>query len=233
LSDKQPEKKLHRPIRSFVRRQGRMSDAQNEALKTLWPEYGLELPSAPYNFATIFSQQGPLCLEIGFGMGESLVEMAKADPNKNFIGVEVHKPGIGNLLIQIAKHKLGNIRIFNTDVNDVLLKAITNQSLDALHIFFPDPWQKKRHHKRRLIQPEFSQLLRVKLKIGGILHLATDWEDYAHHMMKVLSNIDGFVNVAGHGHFSLRPDYRPLTKFEKRGEKLGHKVWDLLFVREF
>lgn len=233
MSNHQPEKKPHRPIRSFVRRQGRMSDAQKSALKTLWSKHGLVVPSTPYNFATIFSQPGPLCLEIGFGMGESLIEMAKNDHKKNFIGVEVHKPGVGNLLINIEKYQLHNIRIFNTDVKDVLLKAISDQSLDALHIFFPDPWQKQRHHKRRLIQPEFSQLLRVKLKIGGILHLATDWEDYAHHMMNVLSNIEGLINLAGHGHFSPRPDYRLMTKYEKRGEKLGHKVRDLLFVREF
>lgn len=220
--------KPHRAIRSFVRRQGRITANQTEALKNGWPQYGLELHQI-INFDEIFNRQAPRILEIGFGMGQSLLKMASQNPEKDFIGVEVHKPGVGSLLAGIQELKLNNIRIFCADAVEVLTKIISNDSLDGILIFFPDPWPKKRHHKRRLIQAEFVKLLWQKLKINGVLHLATDWQNYAEHMLNVLSNEPDWENVAGLKQFSPRPDTRPLTKFELRGQRLGHGVWDLMF----
>ena len=164
-------------------------------------------------------------------MGQSLLEQAKKHPDKDFIGVEVHRPGVGSLLSALDAQEIENVRIYNVDANDVLAQCIPNDSLELIQIFFPDPWPKKKHHKRRLIQGHFVELLATKLKAGGKLHLATDWQDYAEHMMAVMSAQTQFSNSAGANEFSKRPEYRPKTKFEKRGEKLGHGVWDLIFCR--
>ncbi len=221
----------YRTIRSFVRRQGRISHAQKNALENFWTLYGIEVTKATINFAEVFRRSAPTILEIGFGMGEALLELAEKHPENNYIGVDVHAPGVGALLMGIAKKNLPNVRVFNADVIDVLNDAIANQSLSGVHIFFPDPWHKKRHHKRRLINDNFALLIQAKLKSEGYVHLATDWENYAEQMLQVMSNQPGFINVAGNQHFIPRPETRPLTRFEQRGERLGHGVWDLLFIK--
>ncbi|MCW5588570.1 MAG: tRNA (guanosine(46)-N7)-methyltransferase TrmB [Legionellales bacterium] len=222
---------FYRTVRSFVRRNGRLTPSQDHALTHSFAEYGLTITDHPLDFTSIFKRQAPLILEIGFGNGETLASMAQNMPEHDFIGIEVHRPGVGNLIKLIQHHQLTNIRIFCDDAVEVLKQAIADNSLDAIHIFFPDPWHKKRHHKRRLINENFIQLITPKLKIGGTLHLATDWEDYALQMMAVLSRQTTFSNLAGLNQFAPRPASRPLTKFERRGQKLGHGVWDLLFCR--
>lgn len=219
-----------RRIRSFVLRQGRITQAQEYALNILWPRFGLD-SEQPFEQLHAFNREAPLILEIGFGNGESLGEMAAASPERNFIGVEVHKPGVGHLLLKIEEKGLKNIRIYCADAVEVLSKAMPDACLDGLQIFFPDPWHKKRHHKRRLISNDFARLAASKLKPGGILHCATDWEPYAEHMLEVLEGCPSFSNLAGKRLYSPRPDYRPRTKFESRGQRLGHGVWDLLFAR--
>ena len=226
----EPDKR--RPIRSYVLRAGRMTPGQQRAFDENWQRRGLEHSGGPLVFDTAFGRPGPRVLEIGFGMGQSLVAMAEAAPATNFIGIEVHKPGVGKLLHSMVEHDVDNIRIYCHDAVEVLRDCIPDNSLDTLQIFFPDPWHKKRHHKRRLIQPPFVAQLITRLKPGGVLHLATDWENYAQQMMEVLSATDGLTNTCGVGQFSPRPEYRPLTKFELRGERLGHGVWDLLFTRD-
>ena len=220
-----------RRIRSFVKREGRLTEGQERALKELFPLYGLELQDTPLNFADVFQRTAPTILEIGFGNGSSLAEMAKNDPEINYIGIEVHRPGVGNLLSQIEKLSLTNLRVMNEDAIDVLNKMIADSTLSAVYLFFADPWHKTRHHKRRIVQKEFVQLLRNKLKVGGIFHMATDWEAYAKHMMRVMTAAEGFSNTAGKEQYLPRPDYRPLTKFEQRGQRLGHGVWDLIFKK--
>jgi tRNA (guanine-N7-)-methyltransferase len=218
-------------IRSYVLRTGRMTPGQKRAYEEGWQRWGLAHQNGVLDFDAVFGLAGPRVLEIGFGMGQSLAEMARASPNANFIGIEVHKPGVGRLLHNIAEYDINNIRVYCHDAVDILRDCIPDVSLDTLQIFFPDPWHKKRHNKRRLIQPEFVAQLVRKLKPGGTLHLATDWEDYAQQMMFVLSDAEGLSNTCGEGEFSTRPEQRPLTKFELRGERLGHGVWDLVFVR--
>jgi len=208
-----------------------MTPGQQRAFDQGWERWGLDHSGGTFNPDNLFARPGPLVLEIGFGMGQSLVEMAQADPGSNFIGVEVHKPGVGKLLHGMGERGVDNIRVYCHDAVEVLRDCIADNSLDTIQIFFPDPWHKKRHNKRRLIQPEFVQQLERKLKPGGLLHLATDWEHYAEQMMDVLSAEQGFENVSGEGQFSERPRHRPLTKFELRGERLGHGVWDLIFRR--
>lgn len=219
-------------IRSFVMRPGRMTEAQRRALEADLPRFGLEREDGALDALAAFGREAPLVLEIGFGMGQSLVEMAAASPQVNYLGVEVHRPGIGKLLHSMAEQGVDNIRVYCDDAVPVLEECIADTSLDGVQIFFPDPWHKKRHHKRRLIQPGFVKLLCKKLKPGGFLHLATDWENYAEHMLEVLSAEPGLVNTAGAGAFAPRPAGRPLTKFEQRGQRLGHGVWDLLFERQ-
>ena len=221
-----------RPIRSYVLRTGRMTQGQQRAFDENWQRWGLDHTDGPLHFDTAFGRPGPRVLEIGFGMGQSLVAMAKAAPASNFIGIEVHKPGVGKLLHSMVESDVDNIRVYCHDAVEILRVCIPDDSLDTLQIFFPDPWHKKRHNKRRLIQPPFVAQLIPKLKPGGVLHLATDWEHYAQQMMEVLSATDGLTNTCGVGQFSPRPEYRPLTKFELRGERLGHGVWDLLFTRD-
>ncbi len=219
----------YRPIRSFVKRSGRMTAGQQKAYERLWPRKGLTVDDGELDYRAVFGRQAPVVLEIGFGMGGSLVAMAAAEPETDFIGIEVHQPGVGKLFHLMQEQGVDNIRAYCDDAVEVLSHCIPDHSLDRIQIYFPDPWHKKKHHKRRLIQPAFVQTLRGKLKPGGELHLATDWEDYAEYMMEVLTAAEGFDNVADPYCFAERPAYRPVTKFEQRGEKRGHGVWDLLF----
>ena len=221
----------HGRIRSFVVRPGRITEGQRRALEEGMPRFGLQREAGELDAEQAFGRAGPLVLEIGFGMGQSLVAMAAAAPEVNYLGVEVHRPGVGRLLHSMAAEGVENIRVYCDDAVPVLEECIADASLDGVQIFFPDPWHKKRHHKRRLIQPQFVGLLCRKLKPGGFLHLATDWENYADHMLEVLSAEPRLVNRSGSGHYAERPGARPLTKFEQRGQRLGHGVWDLLFER--
>lgn len=211
-----------KPIRSFVRREGRMTHGQKSAFAKLWSKYGLELTAGKIDFKIIFAQQAPIILEIGFGMGQSLLNMAREHPAQNYIGIEVHHPGVGALFAELAKQNLTNVRVYCADAIEVLQQCIYDYSLDQVLIFFPDPWPKQRHHKRRLIQPEFVKLIASKLTSGGFLHIATDWEDYAQYILKVVSQIKEFE--------STQSASRPITKFEQRGKRLGHKIWDLCFM---
>jgi tRNA (guanine-N7-)-methyltransferase len=220
-----------RTVRSFVRRQGRMTLGQSRGMEQGWPRFGLSMANGVLDIDAAFGRAAPVVFEIGFGMGQSLAEMAKSEADRNFIGVEVHRPGIGRLLAQMLDEDITNIRLFEGDARDVLGNAIADASLDRIQIYFPDPWHKTRHHKRRLIQPEFVRLLVSKLKPQGLLHLATDWEPYARQMLAVLSAEPALANTAGEDQYAERPDWRPLTKFEARGQGLGHGVWDLLFRR--
>jgi len=222
----------HRPIRSYVLRPGRMTSAQQRAFDQNWTRWGLDVAAGMLDYDREFGRAGPRVLEIGFGMGQSLVAMAAAAPQTNFIGIEVHRPGVGRLLHSMVEQGVDNIRVYCHDAVEVLRDCIPLASLDTVQVFFPDPWHKKRHHKRRLIQPPLVEQLVARLKVGGTLHLATDWEHYAGQMMAVLSDSPGLSNTHGPGQFAPRPDYRPLTKFELRGERLGHGVWDLVFRRD-
>ena len=226
------ENQFRRAIRSFVLRTGRMTAGQEKAFAEYWPKHGLQRESGMLDYAAVFGRSAPVVLEIGFGMGASLVAMAKAAPEKDFIGIEVHRPGVGRLLHLMAEQGVDNIRAYCDDAVEVLQQCIPDESLSCVQIFFPDPWHKKKHNKRRLIQPEFVQLLRRKLQLGGVIHLATDWQDYAEQMLDVMSSEEGFRNQAGAG-YAPRPESRPLTKFEARGERLGHGVWDLLLEKEY
>jgi tRNA (guanine-N7-)-methyltransferase len=218
-----------RPVRSFVLRAGRMGPGQQRALQTLGPQYLLPFQPQLLDAATVFGRQAPLVLEIGFGMGDATAQIAAAQPGIDFIGVEVHEPGVGALLRQIGERSLQNLRLVQHDAVEVLQQMLAPASLDGVHVYFPDPWHKKRHHKRRLIQPPLVALLASRLKPGGRLHCATDWEDYAQQMLQVLSEEPQLFNTAEA--YAPRPEMRPLTKFEARGQRLGHGVWDLVFTR--
>jgi tRNA (guanine-N7-)-methyltransferase len=220
-----------RGIRSFVLRQGRMTEGQKKAYERSWPKYGLTRENGMIDPREVFGRDNMLNLEIGFGMGGSLADMAEAAPEQDFIGVEVHLPGVGALLKDVEDRGLENVRVYAIDANDVVDLCLPDAALDRVMVFFPDPWPKKKHHKRRLVQHDFVQRLRHKLRVGGVLHLATDWENYAEHMMEIMAESEGFENAVEPGAFAPRPDERPMTKFEKRGENLGHGVWDLLFYR--
>jgi tRNA (guanine-N7-)-methyltransferase len=220
-----------RSIRSYVIRGGRLTPSQEHALTHYWPRFGIDDVKAPFNQQTAFGRTAPLVLEIGFGMGDSLAAMAQAHPEQDFLGIEVHRPGVGKLLDTIEKEGISNIRIYCHDAKEILGDCIAPESLDVVQIFFPDPWHKKRHHKRRLIQSEFVALLHSRLKPGGLLHMATDWQPYAEHMMQTLSAAPGWENQAGPGLYG-DSSRRESTKFEKRGQRLGHGVWDLLFIRQ-
>ena len=220
-----------RTVRSFVRRQGRVTAAQERALEELWPRFGIEADGTPLDLDAVFGRHAPRVLEIGFGNGDTLAAMAAASPETDFLGIEVHRPGVGRLLHHVGQQGLTNVRVMCADAVEVLEKQIPDGALDAVHLYFPDPWHKTRHHKRRLVQPPFVERIRHKLKPGGHFHLATDWDDYARQMLAVLSAAAGFRNLSPSGDFVPRPSYRPLTKFEQRGARLGHGVWDLLFER--
>ena len=218
-----------RPIRSYVLRAGRMGSGQKRALLELAPRYVLPYPAQVLEAELVFGRRAPLVLEIGFGMGDATAQIAAALPGTDFIGAEVHEPGVGALLQRIDEQQLGNLRIVQFDAVQVLEHMIAPLSLAGVHVFFPDPWHKKKHNKRRLIQPPFVQLLQSRLAAGGYLHCATDWQPYAEQMLEVLSAEPGLRNTAEA--FAPKPHYRPLTKFENRGLKLGHGVWDLVFVK--
>lgn len=219
-----------RGIRSYVLRQGRASPAQTRAVEMLLPRFGVAYQSEPIDIAALFGRGAPKVLEIGFGMGETTARIAQALPDTDFLGIEVHTPGVGALLRQIEELSLSNVRIVQHDAVDVVRNMIEPGLLAGIHVFFPDPWPKKRHHKRRLIQPPFVSLLASRLQRGGYLHMATDWEEYALQMRDVLCAEPLLANTARG--FAPRPNYRPLTKFEQRGLKLGHGVWDLVFRRQ-
>ena len=223
-----------RPIRSFVRREGRMTPGQRRALTTLWPSYGIDTdgvdPDSGTDITRQFKRSAPTIVEIGFGNGQALAAMAAAHPENNYLGIEVHRPGVGSLLLELKAKDLHNVRIVNADAKIILESNIPRARLAAIHLFFPDPWPKARHYKRRLVQLDFAQLACAKLKLGGVLHIATDWEHYAEHMLEVLASVDGLKNTSAQNYVS-RPDYRPLTKFELRGQKLGHRVYDLIYQR--
>ena len=209
-----------------------MTAGQQKAYETLWPQFGLDTEQKLSTIDAPFSRSAQVVLEIGFGMGDSLAQQAKAQSQYNYIGIEVHRPGVGHLLSLIAKLELENVRIYCADAVEVLKQCIPDSSLDTVQIFFPDPWPKKRHHKRRLVQPAMAYLITSKLKPGGTLHLATDWENYAEHMLEVLNAHPELSNTATDGLFVERPPSRPLTKFESRGRRLGHGVWDLVFRKK-
>ncbi len=223
------ESEPSRPIRSFVLRQGRLSSAQARAHEALLPRYGIPYAARPLDLDACFGRPAPKVLEIGFGMGETSAAIAAAHPENDYLGIEVHTPGVGSLLKQIGELGLVNLRIVQHDAVEVLREMIAPAALDGAHIFFPDPWPKKRHHKRRLVQPDFVTLLASRLKPGGYVHLATDWEEYAAQMLEVLAAEPLLENTAAG--YAPRPDYRPQTKFETRGLKLGHGVWDIVFQR--
>lgn len=219
-----------RRIRSFVRREGRITRGQQRALDELWPKYGIAADSL-IDLDRLFGRAAPRTLEIGFGNGEALARMAELQPEHDFIGIEVHRPGVGHLLRLLEERAIENVRIYNADAVQVIEECLPDDSLDRVLLFFPDPWHKKRHHKRRIVQTEFADLLARKIKPGGILHMATDWQDYAEHMLAVMQASGDFRKCAGTGEYSPRPEYRPVTKFEQRGRRLGHDVWDLVFER--
>lgn len=230
MTDQNPDHNPFRDkhIRSFVKRRGHISKAQERAVEDGMPKWGIAYGKTPIDFDTTWNRNAPNWLEIGFGMGETTAKIAKAHPHVNYLGVEIYTAGVGSLLKKIEEEGLENIRIISHDVVEVLADMIPDRSLDKVLLYFPDPWRKARHHKRRLIQPEFVAKLAKKMKPGGILHCATDWENYAMHMHDVLSVAPDWRNMAD-GPFAPRPEDRPLTKFENRGLKLGHGVWDLLY----
>lgn len=228
--DIKPEYK-RKAIRSYVIRGGRITVGQKRAFDLYWPSYGCSLFDGPLDAATSFGREAPLVLEIGFGMGDSLLAMAEREADKNFIGIEVHPPGVGCLINNAGKLGLTNLKVYMADAIDVLDDCIADASLDRFQLYFPDPWHKKKHNKRRIVQPEFVNKISAKLKPGAIIHMATDWQAYAEHMMEVLTLAEGLDNQAGEYCYSPRPQYRPVTKFEQRGERLGHGVWDLIFTR--
>lgn len=231
LEQAQEEGKYIRKVRSFVKREGRLTKGQAASLEKCWPTMGLEHQQGLLDFTEVFGNSNEVVLEIGFGMGKSLVEMAKNNPQQNFIGIEVHRPGVGACLMDADEQDITNLRVFEHDAVEILADCIADGSLAKLQLFFPDPWHKKRHHKRRIVQLEFAEKIRQKLKVGGVFHMATDWENYAEHMLEVMSAAPGYKNQSQSNDYVPRPDFRPLTKFEQRGHRLGHGVWDLMFER--
>ena len=230
MNDQNKEDIKRRPIRSYILRQGRITAAQTKAIQENLKRHAIVFENQPINFNDVFqNRSGDLVLEIGFGMGTSTAEIAKANPNKNYIAIEVHSPGVGNLIKLIQENDIFNLKIIQHDAVEVLNAMIKNDSLDGIHIFFPDPWPKKRHHKRRLIQESFLKLMAQKIKQSGYLHIATDWEDYALWIIDLLDK-ETLLQKTSENFFE-KPDYRPLTKYENRGIKLGYKVWDMIYRR--
>jgi len=220
-----------RSIRSYVLRQGRLTAGQQRALENLGPKYLLAYAPKVLDWRQVFARSAEVVVEIGFGMGSSLITQAKAEPERDFLGVEVHQPGVGACLLQIEAQGVHNLRLIRADALLVLEQMIAPESLARLQLFFPDPWPKSRHHKRRIVQAAFVDRVHSRLGPGGIVHMATDWQPYAKYMLEVMLRHPGFVNLAGAEAFAPRPEYRPMTKFEQRGQRLGHGVWDLLFQR--
>ena len=225
-----PESSPPRRIRSFVRREGRLTSAQQQALDCHWHRFGVSTRAEPLDLDALFGRAAPRCLEIGFGNGDTLLHLATADPGTDFLGIEVHRPGVGHLLLRLAEADLDNVRVFCADATEVLARQIPPASLQRILVFFPDPWPKKRHHKRRLIQPALLSLLASRLESGGIVHLCTDWEPYAEHMLATFEASADFINLAEQA-FVPHPPERPLTRFEQRGQRLGHRTRDLMFHR--
>ncbi len=219
----------HPPIRSYVIRQGRFSRGQQRAYAELLPRFGIAYAPEPLDFCAVFGRRAPVIAEIGFGMGETTARIAAENPGNDYLAIEVHAPGVGSLLKQLGEADLDNVRIVQHDAVEVLRDMVPADSLAAMHVFFPDPWPKKRHHKRRLLQPQFAALAASRLAPGGVLHVATDWQEYAEHVLAVLSSTPQLGNTAPG--FAPRPPSRPETKFERRGLALGHGVWDLVFKR--
>lgn len=222
----------HRPIRSFVLRKGRLTTAQQHALDELWPHYGIDNGASRLDFADHFGRTADVIVEIGFGNGDSTWQMAQGEPDKNFVGIEVHPPGVGQLLMALDSNAIDNVRIVSDDAVSFLRQRVSPGSLAGVRIYFPDPWPKKRHHKRRIIQPDFVNELARCMAAGGLLHLATDWQAYAEHMLEVMAGHPEFVNLSASADYVERPHWRPHTKYEQRGERLGHVVRDLLYRRK-
>jgi tRNA (guanine-N7-)-methyltransferase len=220
-----------RTIRSFVRRESRITPAQVRALGELWPRYGIPEGTAALDWPAVFARTAPVILEIGFGNGEALAATAAAHPENNYLGIEVHRPGVGSLLRRLEAQGLHNVRVMLGDAKEILEQRMADASLSAVHLFFPDPWPKKRHHKRRLVQPDFAALVARKLEAGGYFHLATDWPAYAEHMAAVLARIEGLDDASGEGRFQRLVAGRLSTRFEQRGRRLGHEVRDLVYLR--
>ena len=222
------EKTPSHRILSFIRRQGRITQGQQLALGNHWGKYCLD-PDVDYDFKQVFGRVAPLIVEIGFGTGDTLAKMAEANPDNNYIGIEVHKPGVGHLMLLLDQQGLTNVRIYCHDAIDIIERKIVDHSLAGVCLFFPDPWPKKKHHKRRIVRPDFVELLIKKLQPGGYFHAATDWQHYAKHMLQVLSTGFGMYNTSPVGDYCERPEYRPLTRFEQRGLRVGPGGWDLIF----
>lgn len=222
---------MQRTIKSFVLRAGRVSKRQQQALDEWLPEYVLLPPVEPWCLDRVFGRTADTIVEIGFGMGSSLLTMAKEAPEKNFLGIEVHRAGIGSLVASLHDEGISNVRIAPFDAVEVFKTGLTDNSLAGVQLYFPDPWPKKKHHKRRLVQPVFIKLVADKIREGGFFHAATDWQEYAEHMLSVLSAEPKFKNTEASLGFAPRPEARPLTKFEQRGQGLGHGVWDLIYQR--
>lgn len=220
-----------RRILTFMRRSSPLTSHQREGFDKHLARYQLTRDAGQLDLAQVFGRSAPVTLEIGFGMGHSLIAQAERQPERDYIGIEVHHPGVGALLYEAGTRDLGNIRVFEDDALEVLSRCIPDGSLDTVQLFFPDPWPKKKHHKRRFVQAANAELLRQKLKVGGCFHMATDWQPYAEWMLEVMSAQPGYENATGPGQYAPRPESRPVTKFERRGEALGHGVWDLIFRR--
>lgn len=231
MSNETVDENKKRRIKSFVIRAGRMTEAQQRGYNDLWSIYGLELSSGLIDPQEVFGNNAPIVVEIGFGMGDSLAEMARDAPELNFIGIEVHRPGVGRLLHLAEEYELSNLKVYCDDAIEVLKQCVPDQSIARLQLFFPDPWHKRRHNKRRIVRTEFMALVRQKLEAGCVFHAATDWQPYAEYIVKLMAAVPGYKNQAGDAHYSTKPAYRPETKFERRGERLGHGVWDLLYER--
>jgi tRNA (guanine-N7-)-methyltransferase len=220
-----------RRIRSFVLRAGRTTPAQERALDQLWPDFGIDLKETPLDLEVVYGRKAPRCLEIGFGVGEVIGSLAQANPHIDYLGIEVHRAGVGRLLLHAQASALKNLRVICNDAVDVLRDHVPRSSFDEILVFFPDPWHKKRHHKRRLIEASFVTLLAAKLRAGGTLRLATDWQAYAEQMLEVCNAEPALCSISPDSTFVPRPDFRPPTRFERRGERLGHGVWDLAYSR--
>lgn len=229
MSDTPAPRPFTERIKTFMPRSSPLNTSQQRGLDEFSARYVLTLAQGPFVPEQVFGRQAPLTLEIGFGMGKTLVEMAQAAPERDFVGIEIHKPGIAQLCFDAGTQQVSNLRCYGEDAVQVLEQAFADGSIDTLQLFFPDPWQKARHYKRRFVNHANAELIRRKLKVGGIFHMATDWQNYAEWMLEHMETAPGYENLAGKGHYHPRPDFRPLTKFEIRGQKAGHGVWDLLY----